>query len=105
MQTKWGKETNLPAGRQAGIMTGPPCQSRTLEVCIICLNTIRIATRSKLGENVIEERFIEELPERLITDKAYDSDPLDLALQQQCIEMIARHMGATERKEPRTARN
>ena len=38
---------------------------------------------------MIEERFIEELPERLIGDKAYDSDPLDEALQQQGIEMIA----------------
>ena len=35
-----------------------------------------------LVETTLEERFIEELPERLIGDKAYDSDPLDEQLAQ-----------------------
>ena len=40
---------------------------------------------------MLEERFIEQLPERLIGDKAYDSDPLDEQLKRQGIEMIAPH--------------
>jgi transposase len=35
--------------------------------------------------------FLEERPERLIGDRAYDSDPLDGALEERGIEMIAPH--------------
>src|SRR5690606_25187356 len=38
---------------------------------------------------VLERRFTEALPQRLIGDKAYDSDPLDQELAQHGIEMIA----------------
>ncbi len=34
---------------------------------------------------------MDELPERLIGDRAYDSDPLDEQLAEQGIEMIAPH--------------
>jgi transposase len=54
----------------------------------------------KLVERVLEERFIDALPERLIGDKAYDSDPLDERLKQQGIEMIAPHR--SNRKKKRT---
>lgn len=38
----------------------------------------------------VEERFVPDVPERLIGDKAYDSDPLDeQMLQQYATEMIA----------------
>ena len=37
----------------------------------------------------LEARFVVEQPERLIGDKAYDSDPLDEQLAGQGIEMIA----------------
>jgi transposase len=46
----------------------------------------------KLVPQVVEERFVADVPERLIGDKAYDSDRLDeqmLALAG--IEMIAPH--------------
>jgi transposase len=44
----------------------------------------------KLVEDVLAGSFLEELPERLIGDKAYDSDALDQRLAQQYdIEMIA----------------
>jgi len=44
----------------------------------------------KLVESTLEERFVSEVPERLIGDKAYDSDGLDKKLMQQYgIEMIA----------------
>jgi transposase len=54
----------------------------------------------KLVEDTLNRRFTEEMPERLIGDRAYDSDPLDERLQQQGIEMIAPHK--SNRKKPAT---
>ena len=54
----------------------------------------------KLVEDTLDHRFIEELPERLIGDRAYDSDPLDASLQRQGIVMIAPHK--SNRKKPAT---
>jgi transposase len=46
----------------------------------------------KLVAQTLEQRFIAEVPERLIGDKAYDSDPLDRdVLEQFGAEMIAPH--------------
>jgi transposase len=39
----------------------------------------------------LEERFTEALPEKLIGDKAYDSDELDERLMEQGVELIAPH--------------
>ena len=39
----------------------------------------------------LEASFLDERPERLIGDRAYDSDPLDKALAEEGIEMIAPH--------------
>jgi transposase len=44
--------------------------------------------------------FVEDRPERLIGDKAYDSDPLDATLAAQGIAMIAPHRA--NRKVPKT---
>jgi len=47
---------------------------------------------TKLVEATLEERFFADLPERLIGDRAYDSDRLDKRLMMQYgIEMIAPH--------------
>ena len=54
----------------------------------------------KLVEETLGKRFMEEKPERLIGDRAYDSDPLDDSLHQQGIEMIAPHK--SNRKKPAT---
>ena len=54
----------------------------------------------KLVEETLEKRFIPEKPERLIGDRAYDSDPLDERLQEQRIQMIAPHK--SNRKKPAT---
>jgi transposase len=40
---------------------------------------------------VLEARFVPELPERLIGDKAYDSDALDAQLAEGDVELIAPH--------------
>ena len=58
----------------------------------------------KLVERVLEERFIDALPERLIGDKAYDSDPLDGSLTQQGIEMIAPHRSNRKKKKTQDGR-
>ena len=44
-----------------------------------------------LVEATLASRFILEAPQRLIGDRAYDSDPLDELLRAQGIEMIAPH--------------
>jgi transposase len=54
----------------------------------------------KLVEETLGKRFTEEIPERLIGDRAYDSDALDKRLQQQGIEMIAPHK--SNRRKPVT---
>jgi transposase len=54
----------------------------------------------KLVEDTLKQMFIDEKPQRLIGDRAYDSDPLDASLQKQGIEMIAPHK--SNRKEPAT---
>ena len=44
-----------------------------------------------LVQNTLEQSLVDGRPERLIGDKAYDSDGLDNELQEQGIEMIAPH--------------
>ena len=44
---------------------------------------------TKLVEETLDDRFIDEQPERLIGDRAYDSDGLDRTLEERGIEMIA----------------
>jgi transposase len=41
--------------------------------------------------DVLRERFLRQLPKRLIGDKAYDSNRLDAELAKRGIEMIAPH--------------
>jgi hypothetical protein len=48
----------------------------------------------------LDSRFVRELPERLIGDRAYDADPLDEALLALGVEMIAPHRRG--RKRPKT---
>jgi transposase len=54
----------------------------------------------RLVNETLASLFVRELPERLIGDKAYDSDPLDAELGAQGIEMIAPHR--RNRKKPAT---
>ena len=53
-----------------------------------------------LVEATIQNRFTDEKPAKIIGDRAYDSDPLDRALAEQGIEMIAPHK--SNRKKPPT---
>ena len=45
----------------------------------------------KLVERTVCERFTDERPEKMIGDRAYDSDPLDEQLKKLGIELIAPH--------------
>ena len=58
----------------------------------------------KLVERTITERFTDERPERLIGDKAYDSDPLDEQLKKLGIEMIAPHKANRKRAKTQDGR-
>jgi transposase len=44
-----------------------------------------------LAQDTVEQRFTADLPQRLIGDLAYDSDPLDAQFAKQGIELIAPH--------------
>ena len=54
----------------------------------------------RLVRHTLVERFTDAAPERLIGDKAYDSDPLDKELRDQEVELIAPHK--SNRKKPAT---
>ena len=51
-----------------------------------------------LVEKVLAERFLEPLPEKIIGDRAYDSDPLDEKLKQKGVELIAPHRKNRKKK-------
>ena len=44
-----------------------------------------------LVESTLDDRFVDELPKRLIGDRAYDSDPLDERLAEHGVERVAPH--------------
>jgi len=44
-----------------------------------------------LVHDTLSARFTRERPQRLIGDRAYDSDPLDAELKEQGVELIAPH--------------
>jgi len=54
----------------------------------------------RLVESTLQSRFTREYPQRLIGDRAYDSDPLDERLRRRGIELIAPHK--SNRKRPPT---
>ena len=54
----------------------------------------------KLVEKTLDDRLVDANPERLIGDRAYDSDPLDEMLATRGIQMISPHK--RNRKKPKT---
>lgn len=84
-KTKRGKGTKLMAVADS---SGTPIAIHTASASPHELTLI---------EGTIEQRFTEDLPERLIGDRAYDSDPQDAKLADQGIELIAPHRGNRSR--------
>ena len=56
-----------------------------------------------VGETLASS-FVGEQPERLIGDRAYDSDPLDAALGAQGVEMIAPHRKGRKKRRTQDGR-
>ncbi len=50
--------------------------------------------------DTLAARFVKDQPQRLIGDRAYDSDPLDACLLEDGVELIAPHR--CNRKKPKT---
>lgn len=55
-------------------------------------------------ESTLAECFVDELPEKLIGDKAYDSDALDQRLAEQGIELIAPHRAGRKKQQTQDGR-
>ncbi len=78
-KTKRGKGTKLVA---VADRSGLP-----VALCIVSASS----HESQLVERVLAARFLAHMPQRLIGDRAYDSDPLDQLLAVQDIALIAPH--------------
>lgn len=92
---------------KGGFAVGPTKRGKgTKIVAIAAGNSLPLAVsvqsasphESQLVEEVLGQSFLNELPEHLIGDKAYDSDGLDQRLRQEYgIELIAPHIRGRKR--------
>ncbi len=57
-----------------------------------------------LVEATLASAFLKEEPQRLVGDRAYDSDPLDETLKERGIEMIAPHRKNRKKKKTQDGR-
>ncbi len=91
----------LHGGEKRGFAVGPTKRGKGTKIMAISNDhslplavSIQSASphESQLVEEVLGQSFLDELPERLIGDAAYDSDPLDdYLLETYDIELIAPH--------------
>src|SRR5215471_17203047 len=91
----------LRSGEKRGLCVGKTKRGKGTKIMAIADGNglpVAVYTNSaspaevKLVSQTLEQRFIEDVPERLVGDKAYDSDPLDQeVLNQFGTEMIAPH--------------
>jgi IS5 family transposase len=97
------------AGEKRGLSVGKTKRDKGCKIVAITdaggvVLSVRIESAGPhevtLVEKTLEDRFVNDLPETLIGDKAYDSDPLDQRLTEQGIELIAPHRAG--RKKPKT---
>lgn len=85
VKTKWGKGSKLMA---VADRHGFPI---TISVSSASAHEITLV------EPTLDTMFTEELPQRLIGDKAYDSDPLDEKLTDNGVELTAPHRAARKK--------
>jgi transposase len=91
---------HIRAGKKRGLCVGKTKRGKGTKIMVIADRSglavaMHVASASphevKLAQATVERRFVEEVPERLIGDKAYDSDPLDESLSKQGTQLIAPH--------------
>ena len=104
---------HLFAGQKRGLLVGKTKRGKGTKIMAItdaggAVLSVSVESASPhevtLVETTLEVRFIEELPERLIGDRAYDSDPLDEQLAQMGVEMIAPHKSNRKKKKTQDGR-
>ena len=91
------------SGEKGGLAVGPTRRGKGTKILAIAAdNSLPLAVsvqsasphESQLVEEVLAGSFLDELPARLIGDRAYDSDTLDQRLKEEYdIELIAPHRG------------
>src|SRR5208283_1826675 len=91
----------LQFGEKGGSGVGPTKRGKGSKIMAIADGhglpfAVHVASASphetKLVETTLEQRFLRETPERMIGDRAYDSDPLDQRIQQRYgVQLIAPH--------------
>jgi transposase len=91
----------LQFGEKRGCSVGPTKRGKGSKIMAIADRhglplAVHVASASphetKLVERTIERRFLAETPQRLIGDRAYDSDPLDAHIRERFgVQMIAPH--------------
>lgn len=67
-----------------GVGDGPGNLTLPLSVCAASASPHEVT----LVEATLAASFLDEQPERVIGDRAYDSDPLDAVLEERGLEMI-----------------
>lgn len=91
---------HLRSGEKRGFAVGKTKRGKGTKIMAVADRNglpvaIHIASASPhevtLVPDTVEGRFVADTPERLIGDKAYDSDKLDAELEQHGIELIAPH--------------
>ena len=97
----------LHGGKKGGLAVGPTKRGKGTKILAICTDHslplaigIQSASphESQLVEETLGQSFLDELPERLIGDAAYDSDPLDAyLLETYDIELVAPHKSNRKR--------
>src|SRR6266851_2588391 len=91
----------LQFGEKRGSAVGPTRRGKGSKIMAISDGhglplAVHVASASphetKLVAPTIEQRFLAETPERLIGDRAYDSDPLDVQLRERFgVQLVAPH--------------
>ena len=98
----------LQFGEKGGSAVGPTRRGKGSKIMAISDGhglplAVHVASASphetKLVESTIERRFLTETPQRLIGDRAYDSDPLDAQIRERFgVQLVAPHNSARSRK-------
>jgi len=98
----------LQFGEKRGSAVGPTRRGKGSKIMAISDGhglplAVHVASASphetKLVEPTIERRFLAETPQRLIGDRAYDSDPLDAQICERFgVQLIAPHKSMRSRK-------